>query len=116
MLLALREMNPESPTIRDNHVIICIALKSNNVDRFEITIGIYLYWKCIWREEDTGSRIFEFSWIILLHTMPQAWQVHQNIKGASRQSPEAVANLELHDFPKPVPGPREALIRIHAGP
>lgn len=47
--------------------------------------------------------------------MPQAWQVHQNIKNASRQSPEAVANLELHDVLKPVPGPKAALIRIHAG-
>lgn len=48
-------------------------------------------------------------------TMSQAWQVHQNIKNASRQSPEALANLELHDVPKPVPGPKETLIRIHAG-
>ena len=47
--------------------------------------------------------------------MPQAWQVHQNIKNASRQSPGALANLELHDVPKPVPGPKAALIRIHAG-
>ena len=47
--------------------------------------------------------------------MSQAWEVHQNIKNASRQSPEALANLELHDVPKPVPGPKAALIRVHAG-
>ncbi len=47
--------------------------------------------------------------------MPQAWQVYQNVKGASRQSAEALANLELHDVPKPVPGPKAVLIRIHAG-
>ena len=48
-------------------------------------------------------------------TMPQAWQVYKNVKDASRQSPEAVANLELHDVAKPVPGPKAVLIRIHAG-
>ena len=48
-------------------------------------------------------------------TMPQAWQVRQKVQKADRHSPDALANLELRDIPKPVPGPGEALIRIHAG-
>lgn len=47
--------------------------------------------------------------------MSQAWQVHQNIKNASRHSPEALANLELHNVAKPVPGAKRALVRIRAG-
>ena len=51
----------------------------------------------------------EFELEKLHKEMPQAWKVRQNIKNASRQSVEALANLELYDdVSKPVPGSKAA--------
>jgi NADPH:quinone reductase-like Zn-dependent oxidoreductase len=47
-------------------------------------------------------------------TMPQSWQIHPNVTGASWRSTAALANLELRDVVKPTPQPGTALVRIRA--
>jgi NADPH:quinone reductase-like Zn-dependent oxidoreductase len=46
--------------------------------------------------------------------MPQSWQIHPNITGASWRSTVALVNLELRDVAKPTAQPGTALIRIRA--
>jgi NADPH:quinone reductase-like Zn-dependent oxidoreductase len=46
--------------------------------------------------------------------MPQAWEIHPNITGASWRSSTALANLELRDVAKPTVEPGTALVRIRA--
>lgn len=46
--------------------------------------------------------------------MPQAWEIHPNITGASWRSATALANLELRDVVKPTVEPGTALVRIRA--
>ncbi|KIV99361.1 uncharacterized protein PV09_08907 [Verruconis gallopava] len=44
----------------------------------------------------------------------QAWQIHPVAATTDEKSPEVLQNLQIHTIPKPIPGPRQALVRIHA--